>query len=136
MALNPPTLLAFGRRYRPYSFEYSVSCLRESRFQKLANRVANGDVHFLNARRRSGRNAQTNVACRLHLAPRLTRQTDDVNLALASRFNRAQNIPAVAAGGDRQQHVVRPGMGSELAGKHMFVSVVVPDCRKRRGVAV
>src|SRR5208282_1421327 len=99
------------RRVSPWDFANSVSCLREPFFQKLADGMADRDVHLLNPRRRLGGNAQTQVACCSHLPPRFTREPDDGGFTLTSRLNCAQDIPAIAACGDRQKHVARPGMG-------------------------
>lgn len=98
--------------------------------------MADRDVHLLNPRRRFGGDAKAQVAYCSHLSPRFACQADDGDFALASRLNCAQNIRAVAAGGDRQQHITWPGMGRKLAGKNMFISVIVSDGRKSRGVTV
>ena len=98
--------------------------------------MADRDVHFLNPRGTSRGNAQAKVARGSHLASRFTRQPDDDDIALASRLNGAQDIPAVAAGGDCQQDVARSGVSRELAGKHLFISVIVSNRGEGRRVGV
>jgi hypothetical protein len=98
--------------------------------------MAYRDVHLLNPRRRIGWNAQTKVARRSHFAPGFTRQAYNADLALTSRLNRAQNIQAVTAGGDHQQHIARPRMGSKFASKYVLVSIIVGNRRETRRVGV
>jgi hypothetical protein len=98
--------------------------------------VADRDVHLLHPRCRFAGNAQTKITGRSHLPPSFTRQADDDDLAIASRLNRAQNVWAVAAGGDRQQYIAPPGMGREFTSKHVLVSIIVPNRRKTRRVGV
>ena len=67
--------------------------------------MADGDVHFLNPRRGFRENAQTKITPGSHLATRFTGQPDHPDMTLVSRFNAEQDVPAVATGGDGQQHV-------------------------------
>ena len=105
-------------------------------FQKLADCVADRDMHFLHPRRRFGWNAQTKIARRSHFAATFARKADDGDLAFPGRFDRAQNIHTVAAGRDRKKYIARPGVRGELAGKHVFIPVIVSNRRESRAVDV
>src|SRR6185437_8291403 len=94
------------------------------------------DVHFLDACRGCGGNAQAKVAFRSHLPTGFTRQPNDRYTMLPSHLDGAQNARAVAASRDRKQHIAAARMCGEFTGKYTFVAIVICHCCESLGVCM
>ena len=82
------------------------------------------DVTLLDAGGLGGGNANA-LALLLQLAPVPARPADNGNAQLIGNIHGGENIGAVAAGTDGHENILRLGNGQELAGKHLFITVVI-----------
>src|SRR5258708_31624108 len=104
--------------------------------EELTDRVPDEDVAFLDARGRRRGDAQAHIAKVPHLATVGARETHDRHALAARGLDRAQDVAAVAARRDGEQHVAFAPVSGDLAGKDLVVAGVVADRGERGRVRV
>src|ERR1700722_20360389 len=98
--------------------------------------VIGGDVAFLGAVDRRGRNHQAEIdhARRLHLAAITTGQPDGDDAHFPGLGERRHQICGISAGGDTDQGVACPTLRQQLPYKHMLEAEIVADGGNHRQI--
>src|SRR5947207_13087858 len=94
----------------------------EDLFKQLADRMAEEDVAFLDARRGARRDTETDIAEIAHLPSLRAREADDRHPLLPRHLDRPHDIPAVAARGDGEENIALAAVGADLAREHLVVA--------------
>src|ERR1700730_6644666 len=116
----------------------ALTCLEElSRGELLdegAGNVADGDVGFLNALRIAGRHIEQQINFSGECSTGFAGESHDVGPPRTASFRPADDVCAGAAGGKRDENVLRGNERFDLPRKYLFKPVIVARGSQHRRI--